>query len=519
MNGIRQIHGLAANVRRLIDETCVRFQETCGWPLGFDELVSLEGPPSENAEHLWQRPLTDGRQCLGDLILDLPDDERLDFEFLQVAKSAEMVAVLLEEAICGMTLSEVSRRENEELARIGSTAAQHFDLIKTLDQMMSGIVDMTGFRAVAFFLLDSTGQTLQCRHSHLRLKTVVIPHRTRELCENSPDRRALNGEPILFRRWLHPEAEAWLPPGMATALCLPVRSHEGPIGTLWMFDRRDRMLEPREAHVLSSIAIHMGNLLERAVLLTESASEKQLRKNLQAAGDNSPGHSLTEPGPGCGFESAGIYRSSLEIGGDLVEMIPLSSSRTLIAVGDASGHGIPAAMVMANVRGAIQTVAQLVAEGAMTIVQAVSTVNRTLCRVTPTHQFMSIVVGIYDAAQHTFEYTNAGHPNPFRFRAGEMQNCESHGLLLGVIDEAEYEGGTLTVEDGDLLIFYTDGISEAMSRSNSMFRSDGIVGAIQSLPSQASPQEIVAEIWSRLTAHQSPDDEADDRSMLVMRIH
>ena len=497
--------------RKHIDETCRHFLEACGWPLRFVPL----GEMPDDSEQLWRRALSDGRSVVGDLLLDLPDDEGLDTEFLQMTKAAELIASLMEEAIKAHADAEASRGEVEALAHIGSTLSRQPDLPSALNQLLRAVSQLTKFRMSAFFLLDPTGDRLTLRLQH-GIEREELPHRRRDLVDEVPDATAFAGTPVVMRRSRHPIASAWLPRKAATAVCLPVRSEHAPIGTLWTFDRRDRNPEKRELDVLESIASQLAVVLERAVLVRESESEKRLRRHLRAALETQPGQKLTEPGPDCGFESAGACRSAVEIGGDLVELIPLDPFRTLFAVGDASGDGVPAAVVMASVRGALRAVALTLSSGLDATHEMMSQINRAICEITPPHQFMSLLLGVFDSRTCEFTYTNAGHPTPFLVRDESFSDLESHGMLVGVIEDADYEQTTLTLTSNDMLIFYTDGVSEAMGKDQRMFRSDGIVEAVRTASSR-TPAEIVETIWSNLDHHQR-GGHSDDRSLLVMRV-
>jgi phosphoserine phosphatase RsbU/P len=501
--------------RLLVEETCRRFLETCGWPLRF-RTESTSESSSGLPERLWTRSLSDGRGTLGELVLDLFEDERLDAEFLQMTKAAELVASLLEEALKAHAAAEVSRGEVETLARIGSSVPRQSDLPSALNQLLRAVTQLTGFRCSAFFLLDPSGQHLTLRLKH-EVYSTEIPAPRRLLGEDVPDLVALGGVPFLVRRSVHVAAAEWLPRNMATAACVAVRSAHSPVGTLWAFDRRDRQLEKRELDVLESIAAQLSVLLERAVLIRESESEKKLRRHLRAAVETQPERDLREPGPDCGFEAAGVCRSALDIGGDLIELVPLGRHRTLIAIGDASGDGVPAAMVMAIVRGAVRALAAATDGNAVETDRLMRDVNRALCGVTPSHQFMSLLVGVLDARNGSFVYTNAGHPTPLHVQGEVFGELESHGMLLGVLDEATYERSKLMLRHGDLLVLFTDGVSEAMGRDQRMFRSSGIAGAVRSALG-GSAREVADAIWSRLVSHQTGGGAADDRSLLVVKM-
>jgi sigma-B regulation protein RsbU (phosphoserine phosphatase) len=291
------------------------------------------------------------------------------------------------------------------------------------------------------------------------------------------------------------------------------------MGTLWAYDRRGRMPGDRELHVLQSIAAQVAAVLERAVLLRESASQLRLQRELEVCSESTRGGDVASLiGEEAGFEAAGACTSRYEIGGDLCELVPLEPGRTVVAVGDASGDSIPAALVMSSVRGALRTLSQVdgIEPGDRTdrIVQRLS---RSLYDLTPAHQFMSLFYGLYDRPTRTLTYTNAGHPTPLLLHDGQISTLNSHGMLLGVLPDATYERSSLVLAPGDVLVLYSDGVSEAMSRRRQMFRSDGIVGALRG-QAVRSARELFERIWNGLAEHVAGHDGGDDRTLLVLKV-
>ena len=122
--------------------------------------------------------------------------------------------------------------------------------------------------------------------------------------------------------------------------------------------------------------------------------------------------------------------SCYELGGDLCEVIPLSADRTAIAIGDASGNSIPAAMIMSAVRGALLT-HPADEDG---VAQLLTKTNEGLCRITRSHQFMSLCYGVYDARNWRFTYCNAGHPAPLLVRVADFASDKIFTLAAGGAD-------------------------------------------------------------------------------------
>jgi sigma-B regulation protein RsbU (phosphoserine phosphatase) len=284
---------------------------------------------------------------------------------------------------------------------------------------------------------------------------------------------------------------------------------------MWVFDRRHRVPNEREVHVLESIAAQVAAVLERVVLLRESETKHRLQRDVEVASENQAKGLLNGLPTRLPFDVAAACTSRYELGGDLCEVVPIDAGHTVIAVGDASGDSVPAAMVMSAVRGALRTLASVQPGEIVHTERVMEKLNGMLCDITPAHQFMSLLVGLLDTTCDAFTYSNAGHPLPILMRRGTATLLHSHGMLLGVLKDSAYDRSVVPLKAGDMLVLYSDGVSEAMDRRRKMFRSDGIVEALRKHMAK-SADEIVQAIWSDLNQHLG-DGTPDDRTLLVVK--
>ena len=511
----------AISTERWIDEICRQFSEATGWPLRFAPAGSMRA--AEIADALeregnvpWFAALQDGKQSLGYLHFELPEDPAVDRQYLSACDLGEVVSALVNRNVVAARELASRTREVSTLVDISRSLPNERNLMDVLNRLLRAAVELTGFRSAAFFLLNPTSSELNLRAGwHADGGAVPQPRRT--LRSSSPDLAALtHGRSILTRESLDQE-EDWLRSDARTGLCLRVQSDAGPMGTLWVFDRRQRTIPDREVHVLESIATQVAAVLERAVLLKESETQQRLQQELKIASENQTFDALAGLPRSSRFEAAAICTSHYEVGGDLCELIPLGDERYVVAVGDASGDSIPASLVMSSVRGALRALALGPLDEVLRTDQIMQRINRALYSITPTHQFMSLLFGVIDGRRGTFTYTNAGHPTPLHAQGERIGVLESHGMLLGVIDDATYEVSTLPIAAGDVLVFFSDGISEAMCRRKTMFRSDGILAAFRRRLGD-SAGAILDEILANVAMHTAGDSEPDDRTLLVLRV-
>jgi hypothetical protein len=182
-----------------------------------------------------------------------------------VCDLAEILAQVLnrysaEERLVASRTAEVST-----LVDLGLTIPRQEDLFSALNRLLNAAVQLTGYRAAAFFLLNPTTNELNLR-ALTALESNQIPMVRRNLAQNPPDLEALVRGQKLVRRNGSPEGETWLPPVAAAGLCLAVQSDAGPLGSLWVFDRRDRVPSEGETHALEAISAQVAGILERVEL-------------------------------------------------------------------------------------------------------------------------------------------------------------------------------------------------------------------------------------------------------------
>jgi len=465
----------------------------------------------------WKSAVESASGRIGELQVHLKDEAPLRPHFLRACQLADGLAGMARQYATLMESLHTMRSRGDQ----NRNALDQESVQQTVETALKSLVRLTTYRGVAFFFLDPAGATLQLKH-YLHRSLNPLPTCERQLLHADFDRQALlDGWSVCHRR--NPRDASWLPEGVQTGLCVRVRSGEGVIGTLWAFDRRFRSVDDRDLHVVQSIAAQLGEVLDRAIVTLYSANHRRMKTELMLASSTQPAKTIEFVNRQQTFSAFGLCQSQFDVGGDLCEVVQLDDNRIFTVVGDASGNSIPAAMVMTAVRGAIYAMLEEMrdegrSEGIhIQPARFMRRLNRMLVGLTAAHQFMSCVCGIFDLSDGTLTYCNAGHPVPIHLSEREINYLPSHGLLLGVEESIEYEQAIISVKPNDVLIFYSDGISEALSKSNRLFRHDGIAAAAQ-LHQSGSPEEIVDSIWNRMLAHQSGHAESDDATLLAIKI-
>jgi phosphoserine phosphatase RsbU/P len=162
-----------------------------------------------------------------------------------------------------------------------------------------------------------------------------------------------------------------------------------------------------------------------------------------------------------GVEIAAVSRPSEWVGGDYYDVIDLGAQRILICVADVVGKGIGAALTMSNMQAALRALAAIMREGHLTLIEVVTKLNRLMTESTAPERFITAAFAILDAKHHKIETVIAGHPNPVMSGAKQTVLMESTGIPLGIVGNFEYEARTYDVPTSAVILFFTDGLSEA----------------------------------------------------------
>ena len=502
----------------LVADLCNRFAEVTGWPLHFTPVDHITAQTTEHRlrrseDVCWIGEVDDGEHRTGFLHMTLPENPRKDQLFVPIAELAVSLAELLSEICTAGRKAATRNDEVNTLARVGLTANSRDSLVEGLSSLLEAAAQLSGYRSAAFYLLNSGTNELRLKSS-FRIDEQSFPPTCHPLPASRPDLLALAQGPVSVQRGGGSD-DRWLPPDVQSGLCVAVQSEQVPIGTLWLYDRRRRKAVERDIQVLQSVAAQFAALLERVVLIQESEDQQRMSTELRTASENQliPGDQLAEFR---GFQLAARYVSKCELGGDLCEIIPLDEETTLFAIGDASGHSVPAAMVMANARGAVRALPLDLRGRDVGAADLMQKINRALHAITSPHQFMSLFLGVYHSETRRLVYCNAGHPNPLLLRAGEIIPLQSHGLLVGIIEETDYDESVLTVEPGETLVLFTDGISEAMGHSAQLFRAEGIISAVQASQGPTAG-DVLRSVWNRMLSHSGEMEGEDDRTLMVLK--
>jgi sigma-B regulation protein RsbU (phosphoserine phosphatase) len=219
-----------------------------------------------------------------------------------------------------------------------------------------------------------------------------------------------------------------------------------------------------------------------------------------------------------GFEITGTSLPSQQVGGDYFDFLDIDGGQLGIAIADVSGKGIPAALLMANLQASLH--AQVYQSGE--VAEVAHRINNLLYKSTDAHMFVTFFYGILDRQKSVFTTTNAGHNPPLLFKSdGRIERLSEGGLILGFQPDIEYSQQTVVIEPGEVIVLYTDGITEAADPSSEMV-SDDLFGTERLLDvvrenSSKSAREIQAAILDAIANHTKNAPQFDDITLVVIK--
>ncbi len=211
-------------------------------------------------------------------------------------------------------------------------------------------------------------------------------------------------------------------------------------------------------------------------------------------------------------------QSAKQVGGDYHDLIELPSGDLGIAIGDVSGKGMPAALLMANVQASLRRYS----ESTYSPGEIIYRINNSICPICQyieEHRFITLFYGVLDSESKKLTYSNAGHNYPLVFRAdsGACEELESTGLPCGIMEDAPYDEAQIELKSGDIALFYTDGITEAMNPDGEMFGAERLKDVVlRNLRLDSSG--LIASIHDELSRFVGDAPQYDDLTLMTLKV-
>ena len=244
---------------------------------------------------------------------------------------------------------------------------------------------------------------------------------------------------------------------------------------------------------------------ERRAVEQELAVARRVQQDLLPKGPLTAG----------GVQVAGANLPCFAVGGDYFDYFPLPDGRLGVTIGDVSGKGVPAALLMSK----LQAILRGESSRAASVAEVVEGANRQLMdSMEGSRKFVTLFYAALDPATRTLRYTNAGHNPPMLLRAdGRLELLETGGLLVGIFAQAAYEEGTAELGPGDALVLFTDGVTEAEDRRKAQYGEERLEALIRGARGGAA-REIGDRICQEVLRFSKGTHQADDITVVVIKV-
>ncbi|MEK6281130.1 MAG: SpoIIE family protein phosphatase [Acidobacteriota bacterium] len=409
-------------------------------------------------------------------------------------------------------------REGDLLAlisKVGVTLLASSTLSETLEQIVSLVFEAVPADRCLLMMRDEANEELRVAVARLRDRVGEVGEI--RVSRNVMDEVVMRGNSVLTSDAQHDPRFAsgtMVLQGVRSVLAVPLGVSEKVFGIIYADSpiAEGRFTEDH-LKVLTTLASVAAIRVENAKLVESRFQQERLERELQLASEIQQRFQPAAPPIVPGYELQGISFPCYEIGGDYYDFIQRDDGRLVIALGDVSGKGTAAALLMSSLHAAIH--AQTGSHD--TIVETISAVNRYLAENIPNNRFVTLFYAELDPDSGAVSFLNAGHNPPLIVHAaGTVEQLASGGLPLGIKADADYREGRTTLQVGDVLVIYSDGVTEAASPSGEEFGPTRLYEVV-SRNVDASAAGIRDRIESALTKFSQGTQAADDITLVIVK--
>ena len=298
-------------------------------------------------------------------------------------------------------------------------------------------------------------------------------------------------------------------------MAVPLQTGDRVIGLIYV-DTGD-LISPFSQEDLDLLTV-MANVaairLEQARLIEVEQSEKLMESELAAASEIQRSLLPTEAPAYEGYEIAGFNLPCRKVGGDYYDFVPYRDGRLALVVGDVSGKGLAASLMMSS----LQARVHMLTESSPDPASALSILNRNVAKRCPSGKFVTFFYGLLDPMTGELQYANAGHNHPLLVREdGSIMSLIGHGMVMGIVDTLHYQTVETQLLPGDMLALFSDGVTEARTSDEEQeFGDERLAGFLAAHRSQPANQ-IINELAEYIREWSQQPVFADDFTAVIVK--
>lgn len=424
----------------------------------------------------------------------------------------EEIRLNLQNAIIIDSLQRIEL-ELELLQETGTILSMTIRLEDVFKSIVAALEKLISFDAVGIYILRQKGETIdELFSSGYRDAT------SREMLRLKAGKGlvgwvAKTGEPVIVPNVQQDRRYVPARPETMSELVVPLFSGSEVIGAFNLESDHLDAYSPSDLEMVTAFANQASLSITRARLIQETFEKNKITEQLQVAREIQKSFQPSKPLKYPGYDFDAVNISSEEVGGDYFDFIPIVDNQLGVTIADVSGKGLPASLIMASFR------ASLIAEirNNYAIRTILRKVNNLICESVEKGKFVTAVYGVLDMKNRIFTFANAGHNPPILLRAtGEVEFLTTGGWTLGIMTEREYEERPIHIRDGDILVLYTDGVTEAESPTDELFGTERLVELVKT-NRHRSAKEMRETIIDEVIRFRDPVSQPDDLTIVIIK--
>ena len=452
-------------------------------------------------------PITAGDETLALLVLPEPPADPGGFASV-VAHAASILAwVRMAEKVREADF-ELKYRvwELESLYDVGLSIAGTLDLESLADEILMKSVSLLNARSGALIVRrrDIDGGF------YLKEFGSAFPH---------PDPGAAIPETLCVANCREERPAFLAGAGAEKLLTVPIRSEGEAIGVLAVGDKENRAggiddFDQADSRILSLFGNQASIALDNARLHREALEKERMEREIELAGSIQRTILPASLPEAEGLDICGTNRPTRQVGGDFYDVFPLPGGRVAFTLADVSGKGVPAALLVSTLHACLHVLFDV---GRDDLPFVAARVNEHLIRFASSRKFATMFLGIFDPATRVMRYVNAGH-NPGLLLSGEsLEELGPTGIPVGMFPNAVHTEEVRTLSAGDLLVLYSDGITEAQDAVENEFGMERLTALVRD-GKDSTPAGLTREIFGQVDRFTRGVAQYDDQTVLVARI-
>ena len=299
-----------------------------------------------------------------------------------------------------------------------------------------------------------------------------------------------------------------------SVLCVPLLIKSELVGILTVFNKRKKQQFTHEdQRLLAILAAQSAQVVENARLHEEEHKFLRVQEELRLATDIQIGLLPKESPVIPGYDIHGVSLPAQSVGGDYFDFIIQDEKHLAVCLGDVAGKGLSAALVMSNMQATIRGQAQVEHSPA----ECLRLSNRLLFHSTTMNKFATLFYGQLHIHSHEFFYANAGHNRPILFcQNGAVEILDTAGLALSIVENEEYRDDKISLNPGDILVIYSDGITEAMNPDGEEFEEERLRQVVAQHRHKPA-EDILSHIIKDVQLFRDSAEQNDDITAVIIK--